>query len=81
VPERPRLPAEAVVIAAVALCCALPVIVVVIAGVIASGWGAALRLWPVSVAGLLLLGVGGVALVRRVHSRTEKPFDREETSR
>ena len=80
-PERPRLPTEVLAIAAVAICCALPALAVVIAGVIASGWGAALRLWPVSVAGLLLLALGGVALVRRIRGRTEKPRDREETSR
>ena len=80
-PERPRLAAEVLAIAAVAICCALPAIAIVIAGVIASGWGAALRLWPVTVAGLLLLGVGSVARVRRIRGRTETPLERERTSR
>lgn len=78
--KRPRLPG-ALAIVAVALCCALPAVAIVVAGIIASGWGAALRLWPVSVAGLLLVSLGVVALVRRIRGRTEKPLDREESSR
>jgi hypothetical protein len=81
VPDRSRLSAEALAIAAVAICCALPAVAIVVAGVVASGWGAALRLWPVSVAGLLLLSLGGVTLVRRIRGRTNKPLDREEPSR
>ncbi len=80
-PERPRVSADIVVVAAIALCCALPALVVVAAGVIASGWGAALRLWPVLAAGLLLVGLGALALVRRIRGRTEEARDREETSR
>ena len=80
-PERPHLPAEILAVAAVALCCALPALVVVAAGDIASGWGAALRLLPVLAAGLLLVGLGGLALVRRISRRTEEAHDREETSR
>lgn len=80
-PERPRVPAEVLAIAAVAICCAVPAIAIVIAGVIASGWGAALRLWPVSVSGVLLLGLGSVALLRRIRGRTNKPLDRDEASR
>lgn len=76
-PERPRPRAEVLAIAAVAICCALPALAIVAAGVIASGWGAALRLWPVSVTGLLLLASGGVALVRLIRGRTEKPLDRK----
>jgi membrane protein implicated in regulation of membrane protease activity len=81
VPDRSRLPAEVLAIAAVAICCALPAVAIVVAGVIASGWGAALRLWPVSVAGLLLLGLGSVALLRRTRGRTNKPLDQNEASR
>jgi hypothetical protein len=81
VPERPRAPADIVVVAAIVLCCALPALVVVAAGVIASGWGAALRLWPVLAAGLLLVGLGALALARRIRGRTEEARDREETSR
>ncbi|MCI0635975.1 MAG: hypothetical protein L0206_18975 [Actinobacteria bacterium] len=80
-PERPRVPADIVVVAAIAICCAVPALVVVSAGVIASGWGAALRLWPVLVAGLLLVGLGALALVRRIRGRAEEARDREETSR
>jgi hypothetical protein len=80
-PDRPRLPAEVLMVAAVVLRCALPALVVVAAGVIASGWGAALRLWPVLVAGLLLVGLGGFAIVRRVGRGTDELRDREETSR
>jgi len=81
VPDRSRLPAEVQAIAAVAICCALPAVAIVVAGAIASGWGAALRLWPVSVAGLLLLGLGSIALLRRTRGRTNKPLDQNQASR
>lgn len=80
-PDRKRLPAEALVVAAAVLCCAVPALVVVGAGVIASWWGAAVRLWPVSVVGLLLVGLGGFALVRRIRGRKLQAPHREETSR
>lgn len=79
--ERPRVPADIVVVAAIALCCALPALVLVAGAVIASGWGAAMRLWPVLGAGLLLVGLGALALVRRIRGRTDEARDREETSR
>lgn len=79
-PERPRLPAEVLAVAAVAICCALPAVAVVVAGIVASGWGATLRLWPVSVAGLLLLGLGGIALVRRIRGRASRPLDADGAS-
>lgn len=80
-PDRPRLPTDALAIAGVAICCALPAITVVVAGAIASGWGAVLRLWPLSVAGVLLLSLGGVAILRRNRGRTSNPVGREVTSR
>lgn len=75
-----RLPAEILVVAAVALCCAVPALVVVAAGVIASEWGGAVRLWPVVLGGLLLVGFGGLALVRRIRRGPQEAREPEETS-
>jgi hypothetical protein len=74
--ERPRLRAETLALVAVALCCALPAVAVLGAGAIASTWGAALRLWPITVAGVGLVGLGAVALVRRIRGGGQRRIDR-----
>ena len=61
-----RVPTGVVALVAVALCCALPAVVVLAGGLIVSSWGLALRFWPVILVGAGLLIFGGIGLAHRV---------------
>jgi hypothetical protein len=65
-----KAPNELVVLAAVALCCALPAVVLLAGGLLASSWGLAMRFWPVFGVGAALLILGGVGLANRVRRET-----------
>ncbi|MBI4259212.1 MAG: hypothetical protein HY658_01480 [Actinobacteria bacterium] len=63
-------------VAAVALCCAVPALVVVGAGLLTAAGGLAARYWPVTVVGLLALVWGGVRLGRLIAARNRALGDR-----
>jgi len=60
-----KLPAGPVAVIAVALCCAIPALVVLAGGLAATMWGAAVRFWPVTSVGVALAAFGGTRLARR----------------
>lgn len=64
------VPGGIVALAAVVLCCALPAVVVLAGGLLASSWGLAMRFWPVAILGAALLILGGVGLAHRIRRET-----------
>ena len=67
----PRIGVVAVV--AMVLCCALPAVFVLAGGLLATALGEAVRFWPVTIAGVALVSLGGVSLARRVRSASSAP--------
>jgi hypothetical protein len=70
-----------VALVAVVVCCALPAVAVLAGGILASGWGLALRFWPVAVLGAALLILGGVGIGHRVKRQLRSPSRQEAVDR
>lgn len=68
-----KLPGGLVAIVAVAVCCALPALVVLGGGLVATTWGTAIRFWPITIAGAALVMFGGMSLGRRLRRGTGDP--------
>ncbi len=55
--------------AALVACCVVPALVVIGSGFLVAAGGVAVRLWPLTLLGLVLAAWGGARLVRRARTR------------
>lgn len=67
-PNRPTSGALAVVVA-VAVCCAVPALILLGAGAVGAIGGAAIRYWPLTLLGALAAVWGGLKLARLLRAR------------
>jgi len=78
----PKFPAGPVALVALALCCALPALVPVGGGVVASALGLGLRFRGVTIVGAVVVAVGVIGVARRIRGHAwgaseQKGTDRE----
>jgi hypothetical protein len=64
-----NFPGGLAALGAVALCCALPALVVLAGGAVATAFGAIIRFWPITIAGAALVTFGGMSLARKIQRR------------